>query len=177
MYRKIHLDVDYNHFMQIDLPEDSTCIKHQIHELTDIHEKYGGFPKSYVVENTKIHQKFWTEDEVDFKMLDEKLGIETVTVSTIMQPPGNVIPLHRDTFFQIKKRFPESKRTIVRCNIYMEDWRTGHFLQYDDKICTHWKQGDGHMWDSEILHLGANAGMEDKHTLQVSGFLNDTGKN
>lgn len=25
--------------------------------------------------------------------------------------------------------------------------------------------------DSEILHIGANAGMHNKHTLQVSGFL------
>jgi len=27
------------------------------------------------------------------------------------------------------------------------------------------------MWDSEVLHIGANAGMENKYTLQVSGFL------
>jgi len=88
-----------------------------------------------------------------------------------MQPPGNVIPLHRDTFFKIKSRHPENKRTVVRCNIYLEDWKAGHFLQYNDEIDTHWKQGNGHMWDSEVLHIGANAGMEDKYTLQISGFL------
>ena len=177
MYRKIHLDIDFKPFMQIDLPEASTCIKHQATECRDVHEKYGGLPKSYVFENTKIHQKFWTEDQVDFEMLNDKLGIEAVTVSSIMQPPGNVIPLHRDTFFQVKKRFPDDKRKIVRYNIYMQDWKIGHFLQHDDNICTHWKQGDGHMWDGEVLHIGANAGMEDKYTLQVSGFLNDKRKN
>ena len=47
----------------------------------------------------------------------------------------------------------------------------GHFIQYDNEVSTKWKAGEGFMWDSEVLHLGANAGMEPKYTLQVSGFL------
>jgi hypothetical protein len=35
-----------------------------------------------------------------------------------------------------------------------------------------WVQGNGWLWDSDVLHLGANAGMQNKFTLQVSGFLN-----
>ena len=31
--------------------------------------------------------------------------------------------------------------------------------------------GDGFIWDSDILHLSSNAGMQNKYTLQVSGFL------
>ena len=27
------------------------------------------------------------------------------------------------------------------------------------------------MWDSTVLHLAANAGLEDRYSLQVSGFL------
>lgn len=172
MYKKIHLDIDYKHFLEQEIPKASTCIAHQVVELKDIHEKFpGGFPKTYHLGNTTIHQKFWSEDECDYHLLGEKLGIDAITVSTIMQPPGNVIPLHRDTFYKIKTRYPENNRTIVRCNIYLEDWKAGHFLQYNDDIDTHWKQGDGHMWDSEVLHIGANAGMENKYTLQISGFL------
>jgi hypothetical protein len=52
----------------------------------------------------------------------------------------------------------------------------GQFLQYDNIVDTHWKAGDGHMWDENVLHLGANAGFERKYTLQVSGFLNDSRK-
>ena len=47
----------------------------------------------------------------------------------------------------------------------------GHFVQIDDTIDAHWKQGNGWLWDDSILHLGANAGMNDKFTLQISGFL------
>jgi hypothetical protein len=88
-----------------------------------------------------------------------------------------VIPIHRDTFFQIRKQFPDDKRRKVRANIYLENWSVGHFIQYqlNNKWhnSTHWCQGEGWMWDNEILHLSANAGMYDKYTLQVSGFLNE----
>ena len=173
MYEKIHLDIDFKKFLDIDLPNASTCIAHQVVELKDIHEKFpDGFPKSYQFENTKIHQKFWDNNECDYEELEQKLGIEPITVSTIMQPPGNVIPLHRDTFYKIKTQYPDNTKTIVRCNIYLEDWKAGHFLQYNNDVDTHWKQGDGHMWDESVLHIGANAGMENKYTLQVSGFYN-----
>jgi nitrogen regulatory protein PII len=88
-----------------------------------------------------------------------------------MQPPGCVVPLHRDTFFQIKQRYPERTEPKVRANIYLEDWKLGHFIQHGDQVSTHWKAGDGFIWDSEVLHLSANAGMHDKYTMQVSGFL------
>ena len=46
------------------------------------------------------------------------------------------------------------------------------FLQYNSTVDSNWKKGQGHMWDSEVLHIGANNGMQNKYTLQVSGFLN-----
>ena len=39
------------------------------------------------------------------------------------------------------------------------------------KTSDNWKAGDGFVWDSKPLHLSANAGMKDKYTLQISGFL------
>jgi hypothetical protein len=173
MHRNIFIDTDYTKFIQAEYGEASTCIKHQVTELKDIHDQYkDGFPKSYSFQNTVIHQKFWQEDEIDFIELGQKLGIEAITVSSIVQPPGNTIPIHRDTFYQIKKKYPDRKETIVRANIFLENWKTGHFLQYNDTVHTHWRQGEGHMWDESVLHIGANNGMENKYTLQVSGFLN-----
>jgi hypothetical protein len=86
-----------------------------------------------------------------------------------------VVPYHRDTFFQISQRYPDRKELKVRANIYLEDYKLGHFIQYVDDNYIHtsvnWKAGDGYIWDSNILHLSSNAGMQDKYTLQVSGFL------
>jgi len=176
MLKKIHLDYNFDIFLNADYTQHcGSCIKHQVHELTDIHDQYGGFPDSYSLENTKIHQLWWDESQIDYKELGDKLGIEVVTVSTIMQPPGNTVPLHRDTFYQITKKYPHRTERKVRANIYLQDYKIGQFIQYQENngytISVDWTAGDGFIWDSEVLHLSTNAGMEPKYTLQVSGFL------
>ena len=72
---------------------------------------------------------------------------------------------------EITKQFPDRTDLKVRANIYLEDWKLGHLIQYNDIVDINWKQGQGWTWDSSVLHLGANAGMQDKFTMQVSGFL------
>jgi hypothetical protein len=174
MIKTVCLEYDFSIFLKADYSQhEGSCIKHQVHELNDIHQSYGGFPKTYRYENTMIHQLWWDNTQVDFADIGQQLGMEVITVSSILQPPGCVIPLHRDTFYQINKRYPDRPELKVRANIYLEDWKMGHFLQYDDTSVTHWKSGDGFLWDSEVLHIGANAGMENKYTLQVSGFLDE----
>ena len=177
MLKKINLDYNFDIFLNADYSvHEGSCIAHQVHELTDVHEEYGGFPDSYESENTKIRQLWWDNTQVDFDAIGKQLGIEPITISTILQPPGNTIPIHRDTFFQINKRFPDDTRTKVRANIYLEEWKVGHFLQYQEHDkqwhnSTHWNAGDGVIWDSQHLHLSSNAGMKPKYTLQVSGFM------
>ena len=177
MFKIAHLDFDFSVFLNADYSIHSgSCIKHQVYEINDIHEKFGGFPKTYCFENTIIHQLWWTADQIDYEDLGNKLGIEVITVSSILQPPGCTVPYHRDTFYQINQRYPDRTEPKVRANIYLEDYKLGQFIQYvdeDEKIHTSsdWSAGDGFIWDSKILHLSTNAGMQDKYTLQVSGFL------
>ena len=171
----VNLNYDLKQFVDADYSVHSgSCITHQVQELQDIHEKYGGFPDSYDNGNTLIRQLWWDETQVDFEAIGNQLNMEVVTISSIKQPPGNIIPIHRDTFFQIKKRFPDDNRQKVRANIFLEDWNVGHMLQYEFQggwsSCTHWEAGQGFIWDSGPLHLSANAGMSDKYTLQISGF-------
>ena len=149
---------------------------HQLHELTDIHQEYG-LGETLTEDNTIIQQLWYNDKQVDFEELGKQTGMEVVTISSILQPPGNTIALHRDTFYQINKRFPDDKRLKVRANIYLENWKVGHMLQYKSeedniwKTSDNWKAGDGYIWDSKPLHLSANAGMKNKFTLQISGFL------
>jgi hypothetical protein len=178
MLKPIKIDYNFDFFLNADYSvHEGSCIAHQVHELTDVHEEYGGFPDSYESKNTKIRQLWFDNTQVDFDILGHQLNMQVITVSTILQPPGNTVPIHRDTFFQINKRYPDDTRLKVRANIYLEDWKVGHFLQYQEADknwhnSTHWKQGEGWMWDSKHLHLSSNAGMNDKYTLQISGFLN-----
>ena len=172
MFKKSHLNYNFEKILSADYTQhEGSCIKHQTYELTDIHEQFGGFPKTYNYQNTIIHQLWWNDTQLDFEDIGQQLGIEVITVSSILQTPGCIIPWHRDTFFKINQLYPDRTEPKIRANIHLEDWKMGHFIQYDDIVYTHWSEGDTLIWDSDILHLGANAGMHDKYTLQVSGFL------
>lgn len=174
--KKINLDLDFKKLLQADYSVHmGSCISHQVHELKDIHDKFGGFPDTYNIHNTKIHQLWWTSSDLDYERLGDQLGMEVITVSTILQPPGCVVPYHKDTFYQISKKYPDRTEIKVRANIYLEDYKMGQFIQYKQNDLyitdTNWRAGEGFLWDSEILHLSANAGFENKFTMQVSGFL------
>lgn len=178
MFKKVKINFDWSIFLEADYSTHTgSCITHQQNELKDIHEAYGGFPDSYIFHNTIIHQLWWDRNQIDFDNLEKQLDMEVITVSSILQPPGNIIPLHKDTFYQINKKYPDDKRMKVRANIYLEDWKMGHIIQYNNHGTWHtdinWKSGDGLLWDSEILHVGANIGFDNKMTLQISGFLNE----
>ena len=176
MLKKIKLTYPIDIFLDADYSIHSgSCLLHQVKELTDVHKQYG-FGETYTLGNTTIRQLWWDETQVDFKELGKQLDMEVVSVSTILQPPGNVIPLHKDTFFKIKQKYPDDNRLKVRANIYLEDWKVGHIIQYQEngdwKNSTHWKSGDGFVWSSDILHLSMNGGMKNKYSLQISGLYN-----
>jgi hypothetical protein len=173
MYIKtVTLNYDFEIFLTADYDADDTvCLFHIVQEQEEIYRQYGGFPKSFNPDNTRIHQLFWSKDQVDFDLIGKQLGIEVVSISSIRQDPGCILPAHKDQFYKINQTYPSRSEVKVRANIFLEDWKMGHFLQYNDYVISNWANGTGLMWDSDILHLSANAGLEPKFTLQVSGFL------
>jgi hypothetical protein len=145
-----------------------------LRELDDIYSAYGGYPRAFCAENTTIHQLWWNPDQLDFERLGAMLHMEVITVSSIRQDPGNVVPYHRDTFHKIRQQIPDRAGRCVRANIFLENSRLGHMLQFtlNDRhhAVTEWQANTGYMFDSSVLHLSCNAGLEPKYTLQVSGF-------
>ena len=166
----IKIDMDTEVFFNVRWEDyRCSCINHQKTEQKDLHPDHT-MPDSLVLDNTAIHQKFFDRDEVDYEELGKQTNMEVVSVSVIKQEPGNIIPKHRDMFHKITTEFPDRKSMKVRANIFLEDWKSGHYLEFDEEPCTHWKANEGYILNNQVIHLSANAGLEDKYTLQVSGF-------
>lgn len=131
-------------------------------------------PETFNEHNTIINQVFWDRDTVDYETLGAMLNMRIETIATIRQRPGQVLPWHNDHFYKIIENNPEVDKTrIVRANIFMEDWKTGHILQIDNEVISNWKKGYGFIWSSGVYHLSGNLGLEDKYTMQISGILLD----
>jgi hypothetical protein len=175
MFLPITLDYDFSKILATDhSTHTGSCYQHQVRELDDIYGQYGGYPHAFCEANTTIHQLWWDDQQLDFAALEQMLDMEVITVSSIRQDPGNVVPYHRDVFFKIRQQHPDNQRPCVRANIFLEDSRLGHMLQFtlDGKHQTvaEWQANTGFMFDNTVLHLSCNAGLEPKYTLQISGF-------
>jgi hypothetical protein len=174
IFEPVKLDMNTDVFFNVKWEDyRCSCIQHQITEQKDLHPD-NIMPKSFVLDNTAIHQRFFDRAEVDYELLGKQTGIGVVSVSVIKQEPGNIIPKHRDMFFKIKEKYPEANAELVRANIFLEDWKSGHYLEFDEQPYTHWKANEGYLINNKVIHLSANAGLEDKYTLQISGFYNDS---
>lgn len=175
MLKSVSVDWDFRPYLLADHTEnEDTCTRFQVIEGADIFEPYGGLPDTYCLENTRIHQLWWSDPSA-FIHLGKQLGIEVVNMSTILQPCGSSITRHRDSFFRLKRDFPDDERTRVRANIYMTPWDPGQFLTYevDDKwyVDVEWEVGSGWMWDDQHQHISTNASLLPKYTMQINGFL------
>jgi hypothetical protein len=169
MIKDIKLDYDFSVIIAAD---------HKINSTSSISTKIFNnhdFPKSYCLENTSIHQLWWNSIQLDFDILGEQLGMSVATVSSILLEPGNIIPAHTDTFHKLKTEFSDRPGKMVRAVIYITEYEFGQYTQYCNNnkavTFTSWQQGQGHLWDDQVLHVTANAGYKNLITLNISGFL------
>jgi len=55
--------------------------------------------------------------------------------------------------------------------VLLEDWKSGHYLEADNKPVVDWKAGQVVEWQYDTPHAAANLGLEDRYTLQITGHV------
>ena len=100
-----------------------------------------------------------------------KKKFKKYTTSIIKQEPGMVIPLHKDEYFHFKKTHQCDDSKIVRYNIFLEDWQSGHYFEVDNTPIVGWSKGQYIELDDTIPHRSANVGDVNKYTAQITGLL------
>jgi hypothetical protein len=90
----------------------------------------------------------------------------------IKQFPGQFIPRHKDKHYKFKSKNKGcDPKKILRYCIFLEDWKPGHYFEYDDKPIKTWSRGDIFVLEQGIFHRSANAGTVPKYTAQITGIL------
>lgn len=126
----------------------------------------------YKKNTNEFYQIFSYQYPELFQKFIDFTGLENGVSSIILQPPGNILGWHQDAFVQFRKKYPKKSKNnrVIRYMVLMEDWDWGHSFTAGNSTITQWKQGDVVFWEPYMFHCGANAGMQDKITLNVTGF-------
>jgi len=102
-------------------------------------------------------------------------GWKNIGTSYYRMATGTILPLHSDLYkkyielFDLKGR----EQTIRRAVIFLEDWKSGHYLEIAGQGITDWVAGSVVEWVYDTPHMAANLGIDPRYTLQITGIVDE----
>tara|TARA_B110000285_G_scaffold177636_1_gene199575 strand:+ start:681 stop:1190 length:510 start_codon:yes stop_codon:yes gene_type:complete len=83
----------------------------------------------------------------------------------------DIMPPHVDHFDTYCRVFKVERELVYRAIVFLEDWKPGHYFEYDSRGIVNWKQGDYVIYSTDTPHAASNIGTSPRYTLQVTGIL------
>lgn len=116
-------------------------------------------------------QPSWNNKFIEFF---EYQGWKDIGTAYYRMNPYTVMPEHYDIYRAYVNKFGlhEKRDNIRRAIVFLEDWKTGHYLEVMGKPFTEWRAGQVVEWTNTTPHMAANLGVYDRYTLQVTGHVN-----
>jgi hypothetical protein len=115
-------------------------------------------------------QPTWNDRFVD---IYRELGWKDIATSYYRMSTGTTLPTHSDLYLRYVDLFKLQGREhrIRRAIVFLEDWRPGHYAEYNSTAKVDWQAGDVVEWCYDAPHMAANMGIEPRYTLQITGHL------
>ena len=100
-------------------------------------------------------------------------GWKNIGTSYYRMNTGTVLPTHVDLYKRYVELFDLEGREhcIHRAIIFLQDWRPGHYAEYEGQPFVKWSAGDVVEWQYDTPHMAANLGLDPRYTLQVTGWV------
>lgn len=131
-----------------------------------------GFPNKFTGDMADMRgkQPAWNNGFIE---IFKELGWKNIGTSYYRMMPGTVLPTHKDLY---KKyigihQLQGQETSIRRAVIFLEDWQSGHYAEYNGRPFTNWQAGAAVEWQYDAPHLAANMGVTPRYTLQITGHV------
>jgi hypothetical protein len=125
------------------------------------------FHPNYV--DAEILQAFGDEIPKHNKFF-EALKIKQGSISLTCLQPGQIIPVHTDSFYKLRQDYNVKLEQCIRFLIFLNDWELGHIAEFQETCITKWCKGDVWKFDYNSKHCAANASQATFITCQVNTF-------
>ena len=115
-------------------------------------------------------QPEWNERFVN---IYTELGWKDIGTSYYRMGTGTILPTHSDLYLRYIELFKlqGQQYRIRRAIVFLEDWKSGHYAEYNNIAKINWQAGDVVEWAYDVPHMAANMGLDPRYTLQITGWL------
>ena len=102
-----------------------------------------------------------------------ELGWKDIGTSYYRMTTGTILPTHSDLYLRYVELFKlqGQEHRIRRAIVFLENWKPGHYAEYNSTAKVDWQAGDVVEWCYDAPHMAANMGLEPRYTLQITGHL------
>jgi hypothetical protein len=102
-----------------------------------------------------------------------RYGWLNIGTSYYRMSTGTVLPTHSDLYLKYVKLYnlQGQEHRIRRAIVFLEDWKPGHYSEINGEGLVNWSAGDVIEWTYNLPHAAANIGIEDRYTLQITGWV------
>ena len=130
-----------------------------------------GSPQTEYYKGHKTLHYHHFSPEIDWLEDFAKETFSKFSMIIIKQMPGMGIPNHVDKYYHFKNQHQVPSDTrIHRANVFLQDWKSGHYFEAGEKPIVNWKAGDYCVLDNSVWHRSGNVGDEPKYTAQITGI-------
>jgi hypothetical protein len=161
---KVFWDDEYQH---LDYVNESFNDTELLKRWTD-----QGYPNRFTGDmcDMRNRQPTWNNQFVEF-FADR--GWKDIGTSYYRMNTGTVLPTHGDLYLRYIDLFnlQGQESRIHRAIVFLQDWRPGHYAEYEDRPFVGWRAGDVVEWSYNTPHMAANLGLDPRYTLQITGWL------
>lgn len=116
-----------------------------------------------------------TQPEWNHRFIDyfSNKGWQDIGTSYYRMDTGVVLPTHRDLYTRYIELFNLENKTqsLRRAIVFLENWQSGHYAEYNDEPFVNWVAGDIVEWKYDMPHMAANMGLTPRYTLQITGHV------
>ena len=84
----------------------------------------------------------------------------------------SAVSMHRDGYPGfIERNCITNPLRIRRCIVFLEDWKSGHYLEVEGVPLVEWSTGDYYViWKYDTEYYAANIGQDPRYTMQITGL-------
>ena len=108
-----------------------------------------------------------------FVKIYQDMGWRDIGTSYYRMKTGTVLPTHSDLYVKYVKihNLQGQEHRIRRAIVFLEDWSPGHYSELAGQGIVNWRAGTVIEWSYALPHAAANIGIEDRYTLQITGWV------
>jgi len=103
-------------------------------------------------------------------IIANKIGLTNCGFVLYKMTTGIIMPTHVDHFSKYCQVFRQKKENVFRAIVFLENWKPGHYFEIDGNPIVNYTAGEYILWSNDMPHAASNIGLEDRHTLQITGI-------